>query len=95
MKTTGIIRRVDELGRIMLPKDVRRQMQIGEYTPLEIFVSDEGILLKKYSPEKPLADMVRQLRVSVEETSIDLGPEIAGEIQNHLREIQLILKSQN
>lgn len=46
MNATGIIRRVDDLGRIVLPKEVRRKVGISEGTPMEIFTSDEGIVLK-------------------------------------------------
>ena len=48
MKSTGIVRRVDELGRIVLPVELRRTMGIGEKDMLEIFVEDSSIILKKY-----------------------------------------------
>lgn len=54
MKSTGIVRRVDDLGRVVLPKEVRRSLHLREGDPLEIFVDDKGILLKKYSPMKDL-----------------------------------------
>lgn len=50
MKSTGIVRKVDELGRIVLPIELRRTMDIAERDSLEIFVSDENIILKKYQP---------------------------------------------
>ena len=50
MKATGITRKVDELGRIVLPKELRRTMDIDVGTPLEIFVEGDGIVLQKYSP---------------------------------------------
>ena len=50
MKSTGIVRRVDELGRIVLPIELRRSLNINERDPLEIFVDDEKIILKKYEP---------------------------------------------
>lgn len=62
MTATGIIRRVDDLGRIVLPKGVRRKLGISEGTPMEIFVSAEGIMLKKYYPENELSDMVEHPR---------------------------------
>ena len=48
MKSTGIVRRVDELGRIVLPIELRRTMDIAEKDMLEIFVEDSSIVLKKY-----------------------------------------------
>ena len=51
MKSTGIVRKVDELGRIVLPKELRITLNIKEKDPLEIFVDDDGkIILKKYEP---------------------------------------------
>ena len=48
MKSTGIVRRVDELGRVVLPRELRRTLTIEEKTPLEIYVDGEKIILKKY-----------------------------------------------
>lgn len=51
MKATGIVRRIDELGRVVIPKEIRRTLRIREGAPLEIFTEREGnIILKKYSP---------------------------------------------
>lgn len=50
MKSTGIVRKVDELGRIVLPIELRRNMNISEKDALEIFVEEETIVLKKYEP---------------------------------------------
>ncbi|AUG56631.1 MAG TPA: AbrB/MazE/SpoVT family DNA-binding domain-containing protein [Ruminiclostridium sp.] len=50
MKSTGIVRKVDELGRIVLPIELRRSMDINEKDALEIFVDDDKIILKKYQP---------------------------------------------
>jgi len=50
MKSTGIVRKVDELGRVVLPKELRDTMDINEKDPLEIFVDGNSILLKKYEP---------------------------------------------
>ena len=51
MKATGIVRRIDDLGRIVIPKEIRRTLHIRETDPMEIFTDAEGqIILKKYSP---------------------------------------------
>lgn len=50
MKSTGIVRKVDELGRVVLPIELRRNLSINEKDSLEIFVDDEKIILKKYEP---------------------------------------------
>ncbi len=50
MKSTGIVRQVDELGRIVIPKELRRNLEIKPKEPLEIFVDEDMIILKKYVP---------------------------------------------
>lgn len=50
MKATGIVRRVDVLGRVVVPKEIRKIFNISEGDPLEIFTEKDGIILKKYSP---------------------------------------------
>ncbi|MBQ8998605.1 MAG: AbrB/MazE/SpoVT family DNA-binding domain-containing protein [Clostridium sp.] len=50
MKSTGIVRKVDELGRVVLPIELRRNLDINEKDALEIFVDDDRIVLKKYEP---------------------------------------------
>ena len=50
MKATGIVRKVDELGRIVIPKELRKSMDIKESDPIEIFTDNDSIILKKYTP---------------------------------------------
>ena len=51
MKATGIVRRIDDLGRVVIPKEIRRPMRIREGDPLEIFTAADGeVIFKKYSP---------------------------------------------
>ncbi len=50
MKSTGIVRKVDELGRIVIPKELRKKFNIEEKDGLEIYVEDDRIILKKYEP---------------------------------------------
>ena len=50
MKSTGIVRKVDELGRVVLPMELRRTLDIAEKDPLEIYVDGNTIILKKYEP---------------------------------------------
>ena len=56
MKTTGIIRRIDDLGRLVIPKELRRSLRIKNGESLEIFVDGEDIVLKKYSPMESIED---------------------------------------
>ena len=50
MKATGIVRRIDDLGRVVMPKEIRRACNIREGDPLEIFLQDDGVVFKKYIP---------------------------------------------
>ena len=61
MKATGIVRRVDDLGRIVIPKEIRRTLKIREGDPLEIYTDGDGeVIFKKYSPIGELADTAVQ-----------------------------------
>lgn len=61
MKATGIVRRIDDLGRVVIPKEIRRTMRIREGDPLEIFTDREGeVIFKKYSPIGELAQFAAQ-----------------------------------
>ena len=58
--TTGIIRRIDELGRIVIPKEIRKKLRIDNGESLEILIEDDNIILKKYSPVESLNDVVNK-----------------------------------
>lgn len=61
MKATGIVRRIDDLGRVVIPKEIRRTLRIREGDPLEIFVARDGeVILKKYSPIGELSDFAQE-----------------------------------
>lgn len=61
MRTTGVVRRIDDLGRIVIPKEMRRTLRIHDGESLEIFVEDEMIALKKYSSMSDLNDISNDL----------------------------------
>lgn len=62
MHTTGIIRRIDDLGRVVIPREIRRNLRIREGDPLEIFVDESGgVTFKKYSVLQPLLDFGQQI----------------------------------
>lgn len=52
MKATGIVRKTDQLGRVVIPMELRKKLSIGESDPLEIFVEEDMIILKKYQPDR-------------------------------------------
>lgn len=66
LKATGIVRRIDDLGRVVIPKEIRRTLRIKEGDPLEIFTDKEGeIILKKYSPISELSDFAQEYADSI------------------------------
>ena len=69
MKATGIVRRIDDLGRVVIPKEIRRTMRIREGDPLEIFTDREGeVIFKKYSPIGELNTFAQQYAEALSKT---------------------------
>ena len=70
LKATGIVRRIDDLGRVVIPKEIRRTLRIREGDPLEIFTDREGeIILKKYSPIGELSNFAKEYADSLSGSS--------------------------
>lgn len=70
MKATGIVRRIDDLGRVVVPKEIRRTLRIREGDPLEIFTDREGgVILRKYSPIRELGEFAQQYAESLSQTT--------------------------
>ncbi|WP_182813019.1 AbrB/MazE/SpoVT family DNA-binding domain-containing protein [Bacillus sp. ME78] len=90
MKSTGVTRKIDELGRIVLPKELRRTLGIVEKDPLEIFVEDEKIILQKYKSHDActITGDISEKNISLANAQIVLSPEgaelLIKEIQQHL-----------
>ena len=69
MRATGIVRRIDELGRVVIPKEIRRTLRIREGDPLEIYTDHDGeVVLKKYSPIGELAGFASQYAETLQKT---------------------------
>ena len=70
MKATGIVRRIDDLGRVVIPKEIRRTLRIREGDPLEIFADrDGGVILKKYSPIGELTDFSKEYAEALQQST--------------------------
>lgn len=70
MKATGIVRRIDDLGRVVIPKEIRRSLRIREGEPLEIFTDNEGgVVFKKYSPVGEVGEFTMQYAEAINKTS--------------------------
>ncbi|MEH7051626.1 AbrB/MazE/SpoVT family DNA-binding domain-containing protein [Bacillus pseudomycoides] len=90
MKSTGITRKVDELGRIVIPMEIRRTLGIVEKDPMEIFVEDDKVILKKYQPHQAcmITGDVSERNCSLANGKIVLSPQDAEllikELQQYL-----------
>jgi AbrB family transcriptional regulator (stage V sporulation protein T) len=69
MKATGIIRRIDDLGRVVIPKEIRRILRIKEGDPLEVFIHDGCVMYKKYSPIGELGEFAQEYADSLFEAT--------------------------
>ena len=91
MRATGIVRRIDDLGRVVIPKEIRRNMKIQEGDPLEIYVSPQtnAIILTpyEYNPKANLREVAEHL------TNTEKYEEIAEEVQKIIKKIEKIEKS--
>ena len=93
MKETGIIRRVDDLGRIVIPKEIRRKLGIREGDPLEIFLHEDCICFKKYTTDKleKVYDAFKDLVDFAEEEGDfhmkTLVSDLQAEVEERLKEI--------
>ncbi|PYZ95448.1 transition state regulator Abh [Alteribacter lacisalsi] len=87
MKSTGIVRKVDELGRVVIPIELRRTLDIAEKDALEIYVDDDRIVLKKYKPNMTcqLTGEVSDDNLSLAGGKIILSPQGAQEIISDLQ----------
>lgn len=85
MKALGIVRRIDSLGRVVIPKEWRRTMGIMNGEPLEIFVDDNCVVLKKYERESDVYEKVKHLCREVE-FATDMDDSIRAKVLDGLRE---------
>lgn len=93
MKATGIVRRIDDLGRVVIPKEIRRTMRIREGEPLEIFIEGEDtVCFRKYKIN--LSDEVEHLRDRIENCGDDLTYKTLMRIDALLEEVQELVKGE-
>jgi transcriptional pleiotropic regulator of transition state genes len=92
MKATGIVRKVDELGRVVIPKELRDTLGIGVKSPLEIFVDNENIILKRYSPYNAcqITGEVSERNITLADGKITLSPNGAKHLAEETRKFFLV-----
>lgn len=86
MKSTGIVRKVDELGRIVIPRELRRTLDINIKDAIEVFINHEEIILKKYKPNNAcmITGEIRDENISLQRGKIILSPEGAKVVEHAL-----------
>ncbi len=83
MQATGIIRRIDDLGRIVVPREIRRKLNICDGDPMELFIDGKNLVWTKYNPGEPLLQSAISLREDVNE---------ADWLDDHAKLLELIDK---
>ncbi len=89
MKATGIVRRIDDLGRVAIPKEIRRTLGIQDSDPLEIFVGDGQIILRPYDSNRAMQGILKRLRSAV----FDSDPVNLAQIVKKLDELRELIKA--
>ena len=93
MKATGIVRRIDDLGRIVIPKEVRRMLAVKEGDPMEIFIDGEGSVFRKYLTEESVRSNIDILDEIIQEYSQQSGSVKVGELQKHIKDMKSVLNN--
>lgn len=93
MKSTGILRKIDPLGRIVIPRETRRMLEIKEKDPIEIFVDGESIILQKYKPYGtcPITGEISSRNLQLANGKLNLSPEgakqLLAELEQYLEKV--------
>lgn len=91
MKATGIVRRVDELGRFVIPKELRRKYNINDNDSMEVFTDDKGLYLRKYNPSEDVGAQVDNLRKAIENVCDSMDDDKQQEIYEYLGKVKVII----
>lgn len=92
MKTTGMSRRIDENGRIVIPREIRKTLGIESGDPIEIFTHNKEIVLRKYDVTGGLAELVERLSSEFSSARHDLDRETADQMYGHIKALQDLVK---
>lgn len=91
MKATGIVRRIDDLGRVVIPKEIRRKMRISEGDPMEIFLDNDTVCFKKYDENETYFETISKLRNDI---SSEYGNPMREQLLSKLDDVLNVLKPQ-
>ena len=90
MKELGVVRKIDDLGRLVIPKEIRRVLHIDSGTQIEFYVDGNGIMLKKHEPDN-ISEKVRELKSIVNDQIEAIGLDQCIAIEDELKKIETIL----
>lgn len=91
MKATEIVRRIDDLGRVVIPREIRRTLHIKEGDPLEIFTGEGGVIFRKYNPTCDVKGFLDGLKeVLLEDCDMKRKPEMMAKV----KELEALLKAE-
>lgn len=90
MKELGVVRKIDGLGRLVIPKEMRKVLHIDIGTPIEFYMDGDGIMLKKHEPDN-ISEKVRELKSIVNDQIEDIGLDQCIAIEDELKKIETIL----
>lgn len=90
MKELGVVRKIDSLGRLVIPKEMRKVLHIDIGTPIEFYVDGDGIMLKKHEPDN-ISEKVKELKSIVNNKIEDIGLDQCIAIEDELKKIEMIL----
>ena len=91
MRATGIIRRIDDLGRVVIPREIRRTLRIKEGDPLEIYTCEGGVTFRKYNPVSSVTETLNLLKgVVQEEDDLKCKPDMIQKI----KELEALLEEE-
>ena len=90
MKELGVVRKIDGLGRLVIPKEIREVLHIDIGTPIELYMDGDGIMLKKHEPDN-ISEKVRELKSIVNDQIEDIGLDQCIAIEDELKKIETIL----
>lgn len=92
MKTTGMSRRIDDVGRIVIPREIRKTLGIKSGDLIEIFTHNKEIVLRKYDVPGGLAELVERLSSEFSSVRHDLDGETADQMYGHIKALQDLAK---
>jgi AbrB family looped-hinge helix DNA binding protein len=95
MKATGVVRRLDDLGRLCLPKEIRRTLHISPGDPIEFFVDDNSIILRRYDSYGDMQQLLDNMERNIRLSDTLITSKQLNKLLDKLKEMRAILREEN